>query len=102
MPGAYLTGTPYADNEDSTNIIPSCALQINIHSETPTPENLRLAQDRHTTWPQARHSGQSPHQGSLGISTIHSVSSMSLFDWDNDGELVLLESVIAAAERESM
>lgn len=41
-------------------------------------------------------------QGSLGVSTGYSASSTSSFDWDQDGESVLPESVIAAAEREGM
>lgn len=97
VPGAYPTGTPYSDDEESTNIIPSRTPQINLRSGTPAPDNRRLAQNKRIP------RGRSLHlQGSLGVSTSDSISSASSFDWDNDGESVLPESVIAAVEREGM
>lgn len=39
---------------------------------------------------------------SLGVSTRQSASSTSSFDWEQDGESVLPEHIIAAAEREGM
>lgn len=82
MPGAYDEKTTLINRGRTANT-------------THYAETQRLSQRRRSSRPLHL-------QGTFGVSTNRSVSSTSSFDWEKDGESVLEESIIAAAERDGM
>lgn len=90
VPGASPTGTPYSDDEVTTNT-------HHNRKETVVPQQPSARSQR-------RSSGIPLHlqglQGSFGV-RLSSVTTAS-FDWEEDVESVLPESVIAAVERDGM
>lgn len=84
------------NHEETTITIRGRAANVAHHAGTLVPLQPR-------SQPQRRPSDRPLHlQGSLGVSTSSSASSTTSFNWENDAESVLLESVIAAAERDGM